>query len=78
MNPYNLPQAFYGTNKLWDATSLKKEVVVLHDSVQGPKDLDLEQMELDLKKKYGPAAAILRINSIVPSMAKALEAGRNY
>jgi hypothetical protein len=77
MNPCNvLPQVFDGsssTNKLWCPTSLKKEVVVLHDSFQGPHDLDLEQMERDLKKKYGPTAAVSRINSIAPSMTKVRE-----
>ena len=73
-NPYNLPQAFYGAKKLWDATSLKKEVLVLHDAVDGPTDLDLDLMEQKLKQTYGAASALLRINSIVPSMARALEA----
>ena len=73
VNHYNLPQAFYGTNKLWDATTLKKEAVVLHDSVDGPQDLNLDLMETNLKHKFGSTAAVLRINSIVPSMAKALE-----
>ena len=74
VNPYNLPQSFYGANKLWDATSLKREVLVLHDSVDGPRELNLDLIEQNLKQKYGPVSAVLRMNSIIPSMARALEA----
>mmetsp|Transcript_6872 Transcript_6872/g.10438 ORF Transcript_6872/g.10438 Transcript_6872/m.10438 type:complete len:723 (+) Transcript_6872:152-2320(+) len=74
-HPHNLPKRFYGgTSPPWDATKLKREVVVLHDAVEGPQQsVDLESLENQLKMNYGPNASLLTINSIVPSMAAALE-----
>lgn len=74
-HPHNLPKRFYGgTSPPWDSTKLKREVVVLHDAVEGPQQsVDLESLENQLKMNYGPNASLLTINSIVPSMAAALE-----
>eukprot|EP00547_Thalassionema_nitzschioides_P005452 CAMPEP_0194202854 /NCGR_PEP_ID=MMETSP0156-20130528/2775_1 /TAXON_ID=33649 /ORGANISM="Thalassionema nitzschioides, Strain L26-B" /LENGTH=1887 /DNA_ID=CAMNT_0038928459 /DNA_START=174 /DNA_END=5837 /DNA_ORIENTATION=- len=74
-HPHNLRKRFYGGLSLcWGATALKREVVVLHDAVEGPKDdvVDLEWLELQLQQKY-QGTKVLSINSIVPSMAAALE-----
>lgn len=71
-NQYNLPSQY--ANGLWDSEALRKEVLVLHDALEGPQtNFDADLLEVTLKQKYGPNAAVLRVNSINPIMAAALE-----
>ena len=70
-SPHYLPDA-YSTGVL-DAATLRREVVVLHDAVSGPTDFREDDILAELKRSFGSGSAVLRINSILPTMAKKLE-----
>lgn len=70
-SPHYLPDAY--TNGTLDPASLRKEVLVLHDSVHGPTNFREDDILPQFKKAFGSGATILRINSILPTMAKTLE-----
>jgi hypothetical protein len=61
-SPHYLPPQF--ANGLWDARYLRKEVLVLHDNVEGPSTLDEALLMRSLRTNFGASSTILRINSI--------------
>jgi hypothetical protein len=69
-SPHFLPHAFH--NGMFDRQSLRAEVVVLHDNVDGG-ELDEISLKQTLVHHFGGGAAILRINSVLPETAAHLE-----
>ncbi|GKY94633.1 hypothetical protein MPSEU_000428800 [Mayamaea pseudoterrestris] len=72
-----LPPAYQ--NGLFDPDAIRKEVLVLHDSVDGPagwSENSLRPHEASLRQslqaKFGPSASIVRLNSIAPASAAQL------
>ena len=57
-----LPAPYH--NGLMDPAALRREVLVLHDNVQGPQNWNEGALQSSLTSSYGPAATVLRINSI--------------
>lgn len=70
-NELYLPSAYYKTG-LYDPNAVLHEILVLHDTISGPKNWDETALRKSLQRSYGPAASILRINSIPPETAKQL------
>ena len=69
-SPHVLPTPF--KNGLFDASSVRHEVLVLHDAVDGPQSLEESMLRQSLQSRFGSNAAVLRINSVLPGTAKAL------
>lgn len=65
-----LPKQF--RNGLYDPNSVRHEVLVLHDSMVGPKAWDETALRGQLVQVFGPASSILRINSLSPETAQKL------
>lgn len=60
-------------NGLLDPTTVRKEVLVLHDTVDGPKDWDEGTLRQSLFRRFGNQSAIVRLNSIALPSAALLE-----
>jgi hypothetical protein len=72
-SPHVLPDAF--KNGLYDPSAMRHEVLVLHDAVDGPPDVQDALLRQNLQSQFGSqTAAVLRINSVLPGTAKALAA----
>ena len=69
-SPHVLPGPF--KNGLYDPNTIRHEVLVLHDSVAGPQDLDEYSLRQALQQRFGPNSALLRVNSVLPGTAAAL------
>ncbi|KAG7348164.1 ER-golgi trafficking TRAPP I complex subunit [Nitzschia inconspicua] len=69
-SPHVLPEAF--KNGLYDPQGMRHEVLVLHDAVQGPSNVDDNRLRQSLQRQFGPNAAVLRINSVMAETASAL------
>jgi hypothetical protein len=69
---YYLPTPFQ--NGIFDANALHHEVLVLHDNVNGPSDFNETTFLPILQQRFGPNAAVLRINSISLETAQRLAA----
>ena len=69
-SPHVLPDAF--KNGLYDPQAVRHEVLVLHDAVDGPSNVDDNRLRQHLQSQFGPNAAVLRINSVLPETAVAL------
>jgi hypothetical protein len=73
-----LPPAYQ--NGLYDPKSMKKEVLVLHDCVDGPEEWNKEgslrphevSLRQSLQAKFGAGAQVLRLNSIALETAQQL------
>ncbi len=61
-----LPPSYNG---LYDPKLLRQEALVLHDTVQGPRDWDEAGLRSQLQRHFGPNASILRLNGILPQTA---------
>eukprot|EP00977_Amphora_coffeiformis_P006112 scaffold1323_cov160-Amphora_coffeaeformis.AAC.17 len=61
-SPHYLPKQF--SNGLWDPQYLRKQVLVLHDNVEGPVHLDEAVLTQRLFQNFGNTATLLRTNSI--------------
>jgi hypothetical protein len=70
ISPHVLPDAY--KNGLYDPQSMRHEVLVLHDAVHGPSNVDDNLLRQSLQRQFGPNAAVLRINSVLPDTAAAL------
>ena len=65
-NVHYLPTSFH--NGLIDPTGLRKQFVILHDEIDGPKDFKEGSVLQEMQKIFGPGCcAILRINSVSPN-----------
>ena len=62
-----LPTAY--SNGLYDPNALRKEVLVLHDTVMGPRDWDEAGLRASLQRHFSSTAAIVRMNAIMPETA---------
>jgi tetratricopeptide (TPR) repeat protein len=69
-SPRYLPSGF--ANGLYDPQSMRQEVLVLHDNVDGPLDWDETVLRQSLQRQFGKNSGILRINSVLPETADAL------
>ena len=70
-SPHYLPEAY--TTGVLDPASLRREVLVLHDAVDGPPDFREDDVITELKRLFGSGVTVLRINSLLPTTAKQLE-----
>lgn len=69
-SPHFLPEFF--RNGLYDPSMPRREVLVLHDAVDGPENFGEQYLRQILQNQFGPNAAVLRINSVSSETAKAL------
>jgi hypothetical protein len=67
-----LPASCFGRNAIMDAQQLRKEVLVLHDEVDGPQDLNEVALKQAMQRQYGSGASIVRINSVTTETAQLL------
>ncbi|CAB9513824.1 trafficking protein particle complex [Seminavis robusta] len=65
-----LPPCF--SNGLYDPKAMRQEALVLHDTVDGPRDWDEAGLRSSLQRHFGPNASIVRINGILPQTAMQL------
>ena len=65
-----LPHCY--NNGLYDPKGLRHEALVLHDTVEGPRDWDEAGLRSSLQRHFGPNASIVRINGIQPTTAMQL------
>lgn len=68
--PHVLPEAF--KNGLLDPASMRQEVLVLHDNVEGPTQFNDNSLRSTLQAQFGPQAHVLRINNVPPNVAAQL------
>eukprot|EP00934_Nitzschia_sp_Nitz4_P005492 Nitzschia sp. Nitz4//scaffold304_size22322//3923//9284//NITZ4_008571-RA/size22322-snap-gene-0.0-mRNA-1//1//CDS//3329547070//5482//frame0 len=77
--PHDLPDSF--RNGLLDPTRVRREVLVLHDAMHGPANLQdpataephWNQLRSSLQSQFGPHAQMLRINTVSSATAQALQ-----
>lgn len=69
-SPHVLPDAY--KRGVYDPNGMRHEVLVLHDAVDGPPNVDDDSLRQSLQKRFGSNSAILRINSMLPETAIAL------
>lgn len=69
-SPHVLPDAY--KRGIYDPNGMRHEVLVLHDAVDGPTNVDDTALRQSLQKRFGSNSAILRINSMLPETAIAL------
>ncbi|GAX22513.1 hypothetical protein FisN_14Hh135 [Fistulifera solaris] len=67
---FYLPTAFQ--NGLMNPQALQHQVVVLHDNVDGAQNWNEQSLQQDLKKEFGVASAVVRINSLSLETARQL------
>lgn len=69
--PHILPDCF--KNGLYDPV-VRHEVLVLHDNVEGPPNIDDAALRYTLQQQFGPQSQVLRINNVPKDVALALAA----
>ena len=69
-SPHILPDCF--KNGLYDPSSMRHEVLVLHDHVEGPPNINDASLRTTLQKTFGPQSQVLRINNVPQDVAAAL------
>jgi len=62
-----LPHCFQ--NGLMDPEGMRQEALVLHDTVEGPRDWNEAGLRSSLQRHFGPNASVVRINGIQPQTA---------
>lgn len=65
VNVHHLPNSYH--NGLIDPLGLRKQFVILHDEIDGPKDFKEGPTLAEMHKRFGSGCcAVLRINSVSP------------
>lgn len=70
-NPHIFWPASY-SNGVLDPSAVRQEVLVLHDGIEGPPNVDESGLRAVLQRQFGPQSQVLRINTVPPVTALAL------